>query len=164
MSMYHTLQAGYEPLRKDYATSDDSVKDGTTTGLTFMFSDKPAITKQVGPEANICEILFEGAGSANDTFSFKMYSYSVNGPAEIIAAGDCILGTAKYDSTHLFCDSVTFTDLTNWLDTPVRVDHGNNRMCRVCFDLFGTRFIDIEFTNIGGGGQASAIRAHIRFL
>ena len=163
--MYHTLQAGFEPLRQVYATSDDSVKDGTTVNLTFQAGDRPSNVKQIGPEANICEIMFEGAGSVNDTFSFKMYSYSVNGPAEIICAGDCVLGTAKYDADHLFCDTVTFTDVSNWLDTPVAVDNGNNRIFRVCFDLFGTRFIDIEFTNIGGGGlEVDSIRAHIRFL
>jgi hypothetical protein len=159
------MQNGYEPLRVDYATADDSVKDGTTANLTFQHVDMPSTVKQVGPEANICEMLFEGAGSENDTFSFKLYSYSVNGPAEIICAGNGILGTAKYDNDHLYCDTVTFTEQTNWLDTPVTVDSGNNRICRVCTDLFGTRFIDIEFTNVGGGGtEASEIRAHIRFL
>lgn len=159
MTMLHTIQSSYEKVRSAHVTAADSDLDGFTTGLTFKSTDRPADSEcfTAGPEVGGVTLIFDGKGSAGDTFSWSLYGYRTVGPgnigpAEIIAAGTGILGTAVSESGtgYLYADTIVITNPGSWYDVPVAIDSGNNRICKICFDFVGFKHLSVRFTAIGG--------------
>jgi len=171
MGMQHTIQASYEKVRSGFVTSDDTVLDGITSGLTYKSSDRPASECwESGPAVGANTVLFIGNGAENTTFSWKMYGYRTAaedgvGPAEIIAEGTGIMGTALAEVGTRYADTVVITNPGSWLDVPVAIDSGNDRICKVCYDFCGFKYLYTEFTNIGGGGgEVTSIQAYVAYF
>ena len=169
MTMLHTIQSSYEKVRSAHVTVADSDLDGTTTGLTYKSSDRPADSEcfVAGPEVGGVGVIFDGEGSDGDTFSWSMYGYRTVGegnlgPAEIIGSGTGILGTALSESGtgYLYADTVAITNPGSWYDVPVAIDSGNNRICKVCFDLVGFKYLSVRFTVIG----STSMQAYVGFF
>ena len=84
------------------------------------------------------------------------------GPAEIIGSGTGIFGTAVSETGdgYLYVDTVVITNPGNWYDVPVAIDSGNNRICKICFDFSGFKFLSVRFTAIG----STSINAHVAYF
>lgn len=163
MGMLFTMQAGWEKLRPSNKTSGDAALDGTTAGLTYAFSDKPAQAKKMGYEANGVQIYFAGTDADNETFDWKLYAYTEFGPAELIAYGTGTLGTAVTgNADEYYADTLTITG-QYWYKVVAIMDTTNNRIARLAFDLCGRRYIYVEFSNIGGVGQVASINGYITY-
>ncbi len=172
MSMLHTIQSSYETIRADYVTVADSDLDGFTAGLTYKATDRPDDVFEAGPEVGGITVIFDGVASDGDTFSWSMYAYrtvgerddgsSNIGPAEIVAAGTGIFGTAVSETGdgYLYADTVVITNPGNWYDVPVAIDSGNDRICKICVDFAGFKFLSVRFTAIG----STSINAHVAYF
>ena len=163
--MLHTMQSSYQPLRKSLVTVSDSALDGVTAGLTYKSTDRPDDCFEAGPEVGGVGVIFIGTGADNSTFSWKLYGYrtvaeSGVGPGEFIAQGNGILGTALSEVGTRYADTLVVTVPGSWLDVPVAVDSGNNRICKVCFDLCGYRYLYAEITL----GTATGIQPYVGFF
>lgn len=155
----HTIQSSYEKIRSGHVTSADTDLDGTTTGLTYKSSDRPSDSEcfVAGPEVGGIGVIFDGEGSDLDTFSWVLYGYRTVsgtgiGPAEIIGAGTGALGPALSETGtgYLYADTVVITNAGSWYDVPVAVDSGTDRICKICFDMCGFKYLSVRFTAIGG--------------
>lgn len=170
MAMLHTMQAGYQKIRSDFVSSDDSALDGVTSALTYKSTDRPVNECFVaGPEVGGIGVIFIGNGADDTTFGFKLYCYRTVaengvGPAEFICSGTGILGTALSEVGTRYADTVVITNAGNWLDVPVAIDSGNNRICKVCFDLCGYRYLYVEFSGVGGAGEATSMQSYVAFF
>lgn len=157
LTMLHTIQSSYEKLRSGQVAVADSDLDGVTAGLTYKSTDRPDDSEcfVAGPEVGGVTLIFDGEGSATDTFSWSLYGYRTVGPgnigpAEIVAAGTGLLGTAVSENGFLYADTIVITNPGSWYDVPIAIDSGNNRICKLCFDLVGFKYLSIRFTAIGG--------------
>lgn len=164
MSMLHTMQSSYQRMRKFFITSDDNSLP------SYKSSDRPEDVFECGPEVGGVGIIFIGDGVENDTFSWSIYGYRACGldgvgPGEFICSGTGLLGTAVSEVASLYADTITITDPGSWLDVPIAIDVGNNRICKVCFDLCGYKYIYVMFTGVGGGGvEVDSINAYLGFF
>lgn len=158
--MLHTLQGSYELLRSAWVTANDDALDGTTSGLTYQLKDKPTDTKEIGPDANGVIIHFAGKAAANKTFTFKLWGYSVSGPAELICTGTCTLGTALEGTASTFyVDTIVIT--RKWHRKVTVADSKNNRVATLDFDACGCKWIRLELGGLGGA-NATAANGYIR--
>lgn len=166
MSMTHTFQSSYERMRLNFVIADDSAY----TASTYVSGSRPTDCWQAGPEVGGVGIIFIGTGVANNTFGWELYGYRVAsedgvGPAEFIGSGTGALGTAEAEVGDLYADTIVITDPGSWLDVPVAIDVGNNRVCKVCFDLCGYKYVYVRFVDIGGGGaEATSMNAYIGYF
>jgi len=129
----------------------------------------PADVWKAGPESGGTTVIFLGTGAADTTFSWSMHGYRTVGeggvgPGEVIAEGTGILGAAVSEVGDRYADTIVITNPGSWYDVPVAIDSGNNRICKVCFDLCGFRYILVQFTDIGGGGQATGMTAYCAYF
>jgi len=165
MSMSHTIQTSYEAVRSGYVAADDTALDGATSGRTYMQADRRvAECWEAGPEVGGVTLIFAGSSADTETFSWKLYGYRVEGPAEFVCEGTGALGPAVAPGGKLYADTLVITDPGNWLDIPVAVDSTNNRICKVCFDLCGFKHLYVEFSDFGGVGEATDIQAFVAFF
>jgi len=165
--MLHTIQSSYESVRSSHVLAADADLDGTTAGLTYKSTDRPSDNECfiAGPEVGGVGIIFEGEGSENETFSWSMYGYRTVGegnigPAEIIGTGTGILGTAVSENGYLYADTIVVTNPGSWYDVPVAIDSGNNRICKICFDLAGFKYLSVRFTVIG----CTSIQSYVAYF
>ena len=163
MGMQHTIQSSYEALRSAIVTSADA------TLTSYKSTDRPSDIWSGGPEVGGVGIIFIGTGADDATFSWSLHAYrtvgeSNVGPAEFIANGTGILGAAVSEVGDRYADTISITEAGSWYDVPVAVDSGNNRICKVCFDLCGFKYILVQFTDIGGVGEATGMNAYISYF
>ena len=163
--MQHTIQSSYEAIRSGFVTTDDSAL------TSYKSTDRPTSECwESGPATGGVSVIFIGNGADNTTFSWTLYGYreaaedSV-GPAEFIASGTGILGAALAEVGTRYADTIVVSVPGSWLDVPVAIDSGNDRICKVCFDLCGYKYLYVLFTNVGGGGgEATSIQAYVSFF
>ena len=101
---------------------------------------------------------FHGTDAANDIMSWMLVGWREGGPAEHIATGTAILGTQRVatgTSTELYADSITITSQT-WPKTLSVVDHSNNRIAKLVFDLCGIAYIACVMQNSTGSASTGA--------
>jgi hypothetical protein len=149
----------WNPLRKGDVSTVDTFLDGVTSGLTYNWGDKPEIIS-AGPEAGALTVRFEGRGSNNDQFAFRLWAYPENGPAEYICEGSCTLGTAIIDSdtSTRHVDTINISDYENWYNIPAVIDgSGSNRIAKIATDRCGYKYVYCEISGVGNGaGYADA--------
>ena len=140
-----TREMCYIPVRTAVATYD-SVLDGTTAGLTYAFTDKPSVAKEIPNEFNVVELGFYGTTTNNTTINYKIYLYREKGAAALACTGVLTLGTAKTGATDtLYVDTITVTD--TWASPCRVIDSATNRQARLAIDVMGYRYIYVEFTD-----------------
>jgi len=106
-----TRQKPWQTLRSG-VTSDDTALDGTTSGYTFQFADKPSAAIEIDPTWNSVDIYFYGTDAANETCNYKIYGWKANGPALLLTSGAFTLGAAiTGGTTEYFADTITETDM-----------------------------------------------------
>lgn len=163
--MLHTMQAGWQPLRENI-TSDDSELDGVTSSLTYNFSDRPSWLdyKDVGPEANAFVLYFTAQGSnATDTFSWKLYLYAENGPAEYVAHGTGTRGSAIVSGSTYYVDSLTESG-EEWYGEFGIYDSGNSRAAKLAVDGSGRKYPYVEITDVGGANECTKVNVYISWF
>ena len=150
MSMLHTMQSSYQAMRSSFVTVD-------TTLASYKSSGRPSDSFTAGEEVAGVGIIFAGVGSDEDTFSWSLHGWRVAsesgvGPAEFICSGTGALGpvVTELSNSSLYADTVSISDPGSWYDVPVAIDSGNDRICKVCFDLCGFKYLYVDFTAIGG--------------
>ena len=174
MSMLHTIQNAYVDLVVDVtgeiANKDmTQLLDGSTSGYTFDFSDKPTHGITLGPEDNASEVYFTCTDTSDDyDFGFQLFGYAQGGPAEKICDITGLFGTANLgDSTKaLYADTLTVT--STHIRTVTTSDSGNNRIAKITWDNAGHKFLIGMFYDISGAGEAlegasGVVNAYIRF-
>ena len=168
MTMLHTIQSSYERIRAEYITVADAALTPATAGLTYKASDRPSDCFEAGPAAGggMC-VIFDGEATDGDTFSWSLYGYRTVaeggiGPAEIICSGTGIFGTAVSDTGdgYLYVDTIVITNPGSWYDVPVAIDSDSNRICKICFDFAGFKFLSVRFTVIG----STSINGHVAYF
>lgn len=143
----NTRQLAYESLRTA-VIADDTPLDGTTTGYTYQFSDKPATAKGVETTHNRVEIIIYGidanTADGNDaTVNFKIWAWRERGPARLVYSGTATLGTAKASSTEYYTDTISGTSY--WITSVEVIDaDGSNRAASLAFDLQGHKYLHFE--------------------
>ena len=165
MTMLHTMQAGWQPLRENIA-SDDSALDGVTSGLTFKFTDKPSWLeyKDVGPEGNAVVFYFTAQGAAaTDTFSWKLYVYAENGPAEYVAHGTGTRGSAIAAASTYYVDSLTELG-EDWYGEYGIFDSGNSRIAHMAIDMSGRKYPYMEITDLGGANECTQVTIYVSWF
>ena len=164
--MQHTIQSSWERIRSSYVTVADTDLDGVTTGLTYKSSDRPSDCWTAGPEAGGTTVIFDGEASNNETFAFTLWGYRTVGqdigPAEIVCAGTGAFGTALSETGtgYLYADTLVITNPGSWYDVPVAIDSGNDRICKICFDLCGFKYLSVRFTTI----NSASINGHVAYF
>ena len=150
MSMIHTIQSSYQAVRKEFVTAD-------ATLTSYSGTSRPSDCFEAGPEVGGVGIIFAGVGSDTDTFSFSMHGYRTAaengiGPAEFICSGTGALGPVETElgNGSLYADTILITQQGSWYDVPVAIDSGNDRICKVCYDFCGFKYLYVDFTAIGG--------------
>ena len=171
MSMLHTFQSAYVPLRSAEVTSDDTPIDGTTA---WDLTSKDCY--ELDPAYNGICIMFAGEMTDGAQTTCHIHGQSINGPAEKIAEisltagtvyfkGRVPKGTTDIDSTtYLHIDTIA-ADTTN--DFHIRdtdyFDSGNNRVAKFKFDTTGLKFLLCEFTQVAGANEPTRITPYARF-
>jgi len=150
-----TRQHGWLLLKT--GTSDDTALDGTTSGLTYVFSDKPSSAKPVEYGWNGVDIYFKGVatpilpGDVNEKYvDYKVYIWkNESGPGLLWCYGRATMGTAVTGVTNgYFVDTVTCTDVHAETEgTRVKfTDSGNNRVAVLRLgDVRGAKWVNIEY-------------------
>ncbi len=160
MSMLHTIQNTYVPMRVSDVTVDDTVLDSSTAGFTFAPDDKPEDSLQLGPEVNGIEIIFQGADSSDaQNFQARFYGYPINGPAEFICDVSGTIGTARGNedsTTNLYADTLVIDSQQHVKSVAIKDAGGNNRISKLVFDSVGYRDIYCEFPDVTAGINAYA--------
>lgn len=165
MSYLHTQQAGYEPLRVDVTIGDTNYLDGVTSGRSLDFSDRPSYAVALTPNHNGVEIIAKGVAEAadGDNFSFRLWGYAANGPAEHIADISCTIGTAKVggSSTALWVDTIVISSDTHIATCSVS-DSANNRIAKLDFDAGGYTWFVADFTTQGAADLSQKVSLYYR--
>jgi len=141
--------------------------DATLT--SYKSTDMPSDVWEAGPAAGGVTVIFIGTGADDATFSWSLHGYRAVGqdqvgPGEIIASGTGILGAALSEIGTRYADTINITNPGSWYDVPVAIDSGNNRICKVCFDLCGFKYVISQFTAIGAGGQATGMNSYVAYF
>jgi len=157
MSVLHTIQASYEPMRSGDVTTDDTALDGETDGYTYHCEDRPKEAYKLGPEYNSCEIIFTGGYECADNtenadttdggnFAFKFYGYAEHGPAEYLCDVSGTIGLARIsDSTlALYADTLTIASQAHIKTISTADAAGSDRIAKLIFDTCGLRYIYAE--------------------
>lgn len=143
MSYLDTRQQAFIPFGAKIST-DNAALDGTTSGLTFKFADKPAAAVAVNPEWNVGEVIFEGSDAANEVCNYKIWAWRENGPAKLVAYGAVTLGAAiTGDTNGFYADTITVTAAT-WITTVKVSDVAADRVASLAFDLCGYKWVYCE--------------------
>lgn len=149
-----TRRMVWAPLRTA-VTADDTALDGTTTGYTFQFADKPSTAMRLKPEDTYGELLFYGTAAADKVVNYKVYLYRANGPAVLWCNGTATTGTALRSSGAYYCDTITVTDVTG--DATAYDGGGNNRVATLHLNnLRGYAWIFVEIDLPGTNPMTAA--------
>ena len=112
--LLETRQAGWIPLRTA-VTTDDTPLEGTTSGTTFNFADKPLAAVPLKPQNFSADVIFYGTAAADKTVNYIIYAWKADGPAKYLCNGVATTGTAITGATNTF-----------WADTITIVTNNNN--------------------------------------
>jgi hypothetical protein len=172
--MLQTFQGSYILLAE--ATQDISGFDGTSPGLTSHWHDLPADrpagespnirdatqgTVMLGPEANGCVIIAACVSTATEdkNGNFELWGWPELGPAEYIADISCTTGLNYINdiSTALYVDTMTIAEQFHVKNLTAK-DSGNNRICKLQFDLAGIKYLSCRWYDITGRWES-----YIRF-
>lgn len=124
-----------------------------------------------------CVLTFCGGADsspADETFSYVIYGYAWgNGPAELIAEGDGVIGTqavVKYPhsgssaTNRNWADTINVDDTSNWISGVLVSDSGNNRLCRLSFDATGLYCIKVYIYDAAAtAGETGNLSVYGRF-
>jgi len=121
-----TRQEPWIPLRTAVA-SDDTALDGTTTGYTYAFADKPAGAVPIPSTWNSIDVYFYGTDADGEAGNYILYGWKDNGPALLLTSGAATFGTAVTGAaTTFYADTVTETDVHA---VSAVTDTAGNRVC-----------------------------------
>jgi len=168
-SILSTTLAGYSLLRAE--ANENTTLINLTTGGDF--AHKPAAAKSLKADigehgtfitkagidtttANGVQLIFCGGAAADKTFHYKIYAWkNANGPAEVVADGNGVLGTqavVKYPDTaaaatsKFWADTLTVTGY--WLKTVTSTaTTGSNGVAKLWFDMCGYEWLYVEITS-----------------
>lgn len=163
-------------------TADEDTALVIATAGDFAHKPATAISLPNRLEANdrltaarIVSLIICGGAAADKTFSYNIYAYrDINGPAELVATGTGTIGSQAVvlyphdgsTATNIFWAD-TLTDTGDWIGDGVRIDDsGNNRVCKLTFDVFGYRWLYAEILEADGttGTQAGDITVYYSFV
>ena len=136
-----------------------TVLDGTTTGYTYQFSDKPTVgVIELEQDTDAVIITISGTGSANNACVFNMLGYGVDTPAErIYTTVTATLGTAVAGTSQLYADTILGTDYNT--QTVGIYDSGNNAVCKMVIDTSGIKYLLFELVSFT---TMTAVKFHVR--
>jgi hypothetical protein len=175
MGILNTFRGGFEQMRDGDVLTDETLIDGSTTGYTYRFEDKPSHAMQLGTEYNGAQIFFsagQGFGQglhdtsavAGKQCNFSLYGWPSNGPGMNICDGTVQAGGGQIfpvaeghdGSESLGCFSIDITD--HWpTSITVAPNDMTNTMTTLTLDLAGIEHIAVLF-----GDVSFPINAHIR--
>jgi hypothetical protein len=179
MGILNTYRGGYQMIQD--TTSVGEVIDGSTSGKTFRFEDKPSDAMWMGEEFNGVELLFVGGyGStvdntpadalagiggdntgvvAADTFDCVIWGWADNGPAERIVDVSITCGAKnRYDdfTTALYANKIVEVKDYHVADAAVYDADGSEGIAKIAFDTAGLRWIYCEFTDAVSTGDPTS--------
>lgn len=160
MTMLHTYQGSYEPMRLADVCADETLLDGETASYTYHWHDKPSGAKELGTECNGCVIVMHGTDvDNNDTFVFNLYGYAEGGPAEFIAEVSGTIGVARINdvTTTLYADAMNIVEQGHIRNLAVKDGAESGRIAKLTFDTGGLKYLWLEFSDI-----SDAYRPYIR--
>ncbi len=154
MTMLHTIQGTYEPLRDAITSADATVGPGD-----FDFSSKPSHAFQTDEAWNGLEMIFKfpSGAVANEDVHGMLYGWVQNGPRERIAEISVTAGTATIGgvATALWGDTIVLTSLH--INTVSVTDSANNTVAKLAFDLAGLKYVAAEFTVLSAAGAIQTL-------
>jgi hypothetical protein len=180
MTMFHTMQGSYEPffatdltapLNTTYGRAASDVSyflDGSTSGRTQCFSDKPALAREIGPEWNYVESIFTMKNCITSEYAAcKIWGYSKGGPAELICSicvkSSMVKFNATTDATHSFWGGAITMDVNNHIgDITCLSPASACSIGKLRFDLAGYRWILFDPYEITVGDGTLFFNAWIR--
>lgn len=172
MTMLHTFQGGWLPLRTADVSADDTALDPTLANYTFFDLTKRD-AHRLDPGANGMEVVFLGEGDDTDYFGCRIFGKSPFGPAERIAEISGHYGTALAPNDG----SVTVDSTTYKIAETILLDGSNvfhvrdvtvadcsaNRAAKLHFDTAGMTHVYFEFYNVGDTTEVHNIRPYGRY-
>lgn len=163
----------YAILRAE--ASEDTAVVIATAGA---FASKPSAAVQLktatgNSTANTIQITVIGGDAANDTFSWRIYAWRAsNGPAELVADGNGILGTQQVvtypqggtATSKFWVDSFTIAAQYR-LTTVTTSTTGGNSVASLWIDTIGYEWWYIEITDADGSStQAESLTAYYSYF
>jgi len=158
-----TKQLGYKVL-KTLGVDDTALVWSGASQTVDKVEDKGSTVEAVDipQNANAAIVIFHGTDAANETLTWMLVGWREAGPAELIANGTAILGTQRVatgTATELYADSITIS-AQKWLKPVYKIDHANNRIAKLAFDLCGISHIAAVIQK----GTAATTGAKISFF
>jgi len=146
MSMLHTIQGAYVPLRPETGEVD-----ATLSVNAWDWTAKPSTAFQLGPEWNNMEMIFKfpSDATADADADGVVYGWVDQGPRERICEISVTAGTATIAAAAdaLYGDTIVATETH---PTTVKVsDSASNRVVKLTFDAIGYKWIDVDFSAAG---------------
>lgn len=142
--------SGFKALRAVSASNDTDL-----VAATIKFASKPSGAIELPTQTGILRVVFVGTNAADEAFTWKLWAYSgddstdsdLDGPAEYIANGTGVLGTAQTGNTNeFFADSLAIA-LQAWPTEVVLGDTGTNRVASLNFEGLESRHLLCVMTN-----------------
>lgn len=126
------------------ATTDETVLDGSSAGLTYQAKDRLASAcVPLDEETDAVIITMSGTGSDGDTVLFHIYGYGLDTPAErIYNTVTATLGAAVAGTSQFYADTILGTDLHT--ETIGIYDSDDDAVCKMKFDTQGLRYLYFE--------------------
>ncbi len=135
------------------AAVDATILDGTTSGRTYMASDRVSTYSfRIDERTDFVEVHFYSTGgdTADDTALVNIYGYGSTGPAmRVYEATTVTLGTAVAPGTGLYADTISGTDKHN--GTISVTDESANTVAKLKIPTIGLQWLYFEpetFTGI----------------
>lgn len=158
-----TKQLGYKVL-KTLGVDDTALVWSGASQTVDKVEDRGSTVEVVDipQNANAAVVIFHGTDGANETLTWMLVGWREAGPAELIANGTAILGTqrvAKGTATGLYADSITIS-AQKWLGPVSLVDHGNDRITKLAFDMYGISHLAAVIQK----GTAASTGAKVAFV
>jgi hypothetical protein len=177
MGILNTFKGGFEDMRNSDVTADETPIDGSASGYSYCFSDKPSHAKELGLEFNGAQIFFssgksfaQGTGDASmvadKSCHFKLYGWPSNGPCMEICEGTISFGENRiwpvaegHDLTEAVgCWSI---ELDSTAKHPSLITVANNDdtqgLANLTLDTVGLNHIAVIFDDV-----STPCNAHIR--
>ncbi len=192
--LFNVQKAEAEPLETFHSSLHLVRATAAEDGATFAaaldlaagegdFANKPSNAFRIRPLSDIGRsegmspgaawlFYFAGNDTTNDTFSFTMVGWArINGPAQVICHGDCVLGTQDvvlypHDSstaTNVFwADTVNIDSLLSWPSIN-QYNSAGNEIGILAVDLTGIEFVQFFIYDAAGGGtEATTVTVYGR--
>ena len=177
MGILNTFRGGFEAMRSADVTEADTIIDGSTSGYTWCFSDKPSHARQLGIEYNGAQIFFTGGKSYGEGISewdvtqdgratAKIIGYPSNGPGFEICDVSILVGENRAYPTvegidaseSVACCSLVL-DSTVKHPTNITISNADDTqgIANLTMDTVGMEWIAVQYSSV-----CFPVNAHIR--